>query len=103
MPWATMKMVAAPMEIMLNNNRGDIRIDVNNMIRYSAKKLLTLIKKEAQMVMRRCHVIELAKKAQRAENKKRVENGCTLENSKKPIHSVRKIIFNVLNRYRNSR
>ena len=53
------------------------------------------------MVMRRCHVIELARKAQRVENKKRVENGCTLEDSKKQLHSARK--NNLVNYYRNSR
>ena len=52
------------------------------------------------MQMRRCHKIELARKAQRVENeKKRAEkkivNGCTLES--------RKGKSNVLNRYRNSR
>jgi len=60
--------------------------------------MLLTTKKEAQMVMRRCHVIELAKKAQRIENERRraeKKNGCTLEDRKEKQ--------NVLNYYRNSR
>jgi len=39
--------------------------------------------------MRRCHVIELARKAQRIENErkraeKKIKNGCTLERKEKP-------------------
>lgn len=88
-----MKTVVAPMEVMLTK----IRIDVNNLIRYSAD-VINPSKKATQMVMRRCHVIELARKAQRIENeRKRTEkkNGCTLESRKEQR--------NVLNYYRNSR
>lgn len=49
-------------------------------------KVINPYKKATQM-MRRCHRIELARKAQRIENERRraekkIENGCTLESRK---------------------
>jgi hypothetical protein len=45
------------------------------------------------MQMRRCHVIELARKAQRIENErkraeKKIKNGCTLESRKEKPPNV---------------
>ena len=56
-------------------------------------KVINPYKKATQMQMRRCHRIELARKAQRVENEKKraekkIENGCTLESRKEQPPNV---------------